>query len=102
MVKATDLRMCAFYHNTMGHKWTIITDDDCLHCIELEALLGKEENIEWLPRIDASKILKENPILTASIDVLPYAILILEEKPIAVVRAATPERMAETLAMHQS
>ncbi|MEE2811446.1 MAG: hypothetical protein VX627_00235 [Candidatus Thermoplasmatota archaeon] len=79
----------------MSMHWVILTGDDCPHCIELQAKLDGREDVDWLPKIDAKHLLEGNPILAASIDVLPFAILLIQGQPVAGIRAATPERMAE-------
>ena len=86
----------------MGFKWIVLTGEDCPHCIELQAQLEGRNDIEWMPTVEADNFLAKDPLLAASIDILPYAILISEGVPLAYVRAATPERMSEAEDLHQS
>ena len=84
----------------MGNRWIILTGDECPHCIELQAQLEGRTDVEWMPTIDAEALLEKDPLLAASVDILPYAILLINESPVAYVRAATPERMLEAESMH--
>ena len=86
----------------MGFKWIVLTGENCPHCIELQAQLDGRENVEWMPTVESTALLQKDPLLAASVDILPYAILISEEIPVAYVRAATPERMSEAESMHLS
>jgi hypothetical protein len=86
----------------MGFHWIILTGEDCPHCIELQAQLEGKEGLEWMPTVEADTLLQKDPLLAASVDILPYAILISNEIPVAYVRAATPERMAEAENIHLS
>ena len=79
----------------------IITDEDCLHCIELEAAL-QEEPLEvpnlWIEKGNGEDFFAEFPIFSASVDVLPFAGIFSHGEVKSVIRAATPERIAEALA----
>ena len=79
----------------------IITDEDCLHCIELEAAL-QEEPLEvpslWIEKGNGEDFFAEFPIFSASIDVLPFAGIFSHGAVNSVIRAATSERIAEALA----
>ena len=86
----------------MGFNWIVLTKEDCPHCIELQAQLEAREDIEWMPPVESAALLQKDPLLAASVDILPYAILISEDIPVAYVRAATPERMSEAENMHVS
>lgn len=78
----------------------IIIDDDCLHCIELEAALD-EQPLEvpnlWIEKQDAGELFAEFPVFAASVDVLPFVGIFSQGTGISVVRAATPDRIAEAL-----
>ena len=79
----------------------IITDEDCLHCIELEAAL-QEEPLEvpnlWIEKGNGEDFFAQFPIFSASVDVLPFAGIFSHGAVKSVIRAATPERIAEALA----
>lgn len=79
----------------------IITDEDCLHCIELEAAL-QEEPLEvpslWIEKGNGEDFFAEFPIFSASVDVLPFAGIFSHGAVNSVIRAATSERIAEALA----
>ena len=79
----------------------IITADDCLHCIELEATLNEQPldvpNL-WIEKQNAEDFFAEFPIFSASVDVLPFAGIFSHGAVNSVIRAATPERIAEALA----
>ena len=80
----------------------IITADDCLHCIELQAALSESPlsipNL-WIERKGAGELFAEYPLFAASIDVLPFVGIFSQGEGKAVIRAATPERIAEALAI---
>ncbi len=80
----------------------IITADDCLHCIELQAALIESPlsipNI-WVEKREALELYAEYPLFAASIDVLPFVGIFSKGEGKAVIRAATPERIAEALAI---
>ena len=80
----------------------IITADDCLHCIELEAALTEcplsIPNL-WIDKRKASQLFAEFPLFAASIDVLPFVGIFSQGEGKAVIRAATPERIAEAVAI---
>ena len=86
----------------MGFSWIILTGEDCPHCIELQAQLDGRGDVEWMQTVDADELMEKDPLLAASVDILPYAILLDNGSPVAYVRAATPERMAEAESIHQS
>ena len=78
----------------------IITAVDCLHCIELEGALS-EEPLEvpshWIDKEEAEELFTQFPIFAASVDLLPCAGIFSNGEAIAVVRAATSQRIAEVL-----
>ena len=80
----------------------IITADDCLHCIELQAALIESPlsipNL-WIEREGAGELFAEYPLFATSIDVLPFVGIFSQGEGKAVIRAATPERIAEALAI---
>ena len=79
----------------------IITADDCLHCIELEATLN-EQPLDvphlWIEKQNAVELFGEFPVFAAAVDVLPFAGIFSHGEVKSVIRAATPERIAEALA----
>ena len=79
----------------------IITDEDCLQSIVLEAAL-QEEPLEvpslWIEKGNGEDFFSEFPIFSASVDVLPFAGIFSHGAVNSVIRAATPERIAEALA----
>jgi hypothetical protein len=79
----------------------IITSGDCLHCVELEAALNEQPlNVpcHWIDKQRASEIFAAFPLFEASIDVLPCVGIFSRGEGKTVIRAATPERIAEALA----
>ena len=79
----------------------IITADDCLHCIELEATLN-EQPLDvphlWIEKQNAVELFGEFPVFAAAVDVLPFVGIFSQGAEKSVVRAATLERIAEALA----
>ena len=79
----------------------IITDEDCLHCIEMEAAL-QEEPLEvpnlWNEKGNGEDFFAEFTNFSASEDVLPFAGIFSHGAVNSVIRAATSERIAEALA----
>ena len=79
----------------------VITADDCLHCIELEAALIEQPldvpNL-WIEKLNADELFAEFPVFAAAVDVLPFVGIFSQGVEISVVRAATPQRIAEALA----
>ena len=79
----------------------IITAVDCLHCIELGAVLS-EEPLEvpfgWVDKEEADELFKQFPIFSSSIDLLPCAGIFSIGECMAVIRAATSQRITEALA----
>lgn len=79
----------------------IITAEDCLHCIELEAALNErplEITPHWIDKQKASELFAMFPLFAASIDVLPCVGIFSRGEGKTMIRAATPERIAEALA----
>ena len=79
----------------------IITTTDCLHCIELEAALNEHPlSIPslWIEKTEAEEIYAEFPLFAAAIDVLPFVGIFSQGHGKTVIRAATPERIAEAIA----
>ncbi|MEE2747073.1 MAG: hypothetical protein VX473_01210 [Candidatus Thermoplasmatota archaeon] len=79
----------------------IITADDCVHCIELQAALN-ERPLDfpslWVDKKNAGEIFAQFPLFATSVDVLPFVGIFSRGEGEAVVRAATPQRIAEALA----
>ena len=79
----------------------VITADDCLHCIELEAALNEQPldvpNL-WIEKQDAVELFGEFPVFAAAVDVLPFVGIFSQGAEKSVIRAATLERIAEALA----
>ena len=79
----------------------IVTAVDCLHCIELEAVLSEtplEVPSHWIDKEDGEEFFARFPLFAASIDLLPYAGIFSNGEGKAVIRAATTQRIAEALA----
>ena len=79
----------------------VITADDCLHCIELEAALNEQPldvpNL-WIEKQNADELFAEFPVFAAAVDILPFVGIFSQGVEKSVVRAATPQRIAEALA----
>jgi hypothetical protein len=78
----------------------IITGEDCLHCVELEASLTETRLSvphRFLDKRDAMPLFEAHPLFAASVDVLPFAGVFDEGECLAIVRAATIERIEEAL-----
>jgi len=79
----------------------IVTAEDCLHCIELEATLN-EQPLEvpnhWIDKQKASEFFAAFPLFAAAIDILPCVGIFSNGEGKTMIRAATPERIAEALA----
>ena len=78
----------------------IITATDCLHCIELQAALTEQPlNVpsQWIDKVEGGELFHRFPIFAAAIDVLPCVGIFAKGEARTVVRAATPERIAEAL-----
>ena len=79
----------------------IITAVDCLHCIELEGALS-EDPLEvpcvWIDKEESDELFTQFPIFAASLDLLPCAGIFSNGEGMAVIRAATSQRIAEALA----
>ena len=79
----------------------VLTADDCLHCIELEAALNEQPldvpNL-WIEKLNADELFAEVPVFAAAVDVLPFVGIFSQGVEKSVVRAATPQRIAEALA----
>ena len=79
----------------------IVTAEDCLHCIELEATLSEtplKVPSHWIDKEDGKEFFARFPLFAASIDLLPYAGIFSNGEGKAVIRAATSQRIAEALA----
>ena len=54
----------------------IIRAEDCLHCVELRAILSERPlscSIVWIDKKNAHDLYAEFPLFAASVDILPFA-----------------------------
>tara|TARA_A100001037_G_scaffold32650_1_gene25604 strand:+ start:322 stop:660 length:339 start_codon:yes stop_codon:yes gene_type:complete len=78
----------------------IIHTEDCLHCVELQAVLGAQPLSAptlWIDKQAGSELFERFPIFAASVDVMPFAGIFSSGKLENVVRAATKERIEDAL-----
>jgi hypothetical protein len=78
----------------------IIRAEDCLHCVELRAILSERPlscSMVWIDKKNAHDLYAEFPLFAASVDILPFAGIFSDGKLKHVVRAATRERIEDVL-----
>ena len=78
----------------------IIRAEDCLHCVELRAILSERPlscPMVWMDKKNANQLYGIFPLFAASVDILPFAGIFSDGKLKHVVRAATRERIEDVL-----
>ncbi len=78
----------------------IIRAEDCLHCVELRAILEQQPlstDMAWVDKQNASELYSRFPLFAASVDILPFAGIFAEGELKQVVRAATRERIEDAI-----
>ncbi|MED6297406.1 MAG: hypothetical protein VX828_03815 [Candidatus Thermoplasmatota archaeon] len=78
----------------------IIRAEDCLHCVELRAILSEQPlsaPMEWIDKQNATDLYSQYPLFAASVDILPFAGIFSDGELKQVVRAATRERIEDAL-----
>ncbi len=78
----------------------IIRAEECLHCVELRAILNEQPlstPVEWIDKQNASDLYSQFPLFAASVDILPFAGIFSGGELKQVVRAATRERIEDAL-----
>ena len=84
----------------LGREVIIITAEDCLHCIELEAILAVAPLSvahRFIEKGEATSLFADQTLFLHSIDVLPFAGIFDDSVCTEVIRAATRERLEEAL-----
>ena len=78
----------------------IIRAEDCLHCVELRAILSDRplsSPMVWIDKKNANELYGRFPLFAASVDILPFAGIFSHGELKQVVRAATRERIEDAL-----
>ena len=78
----------------------IIRAEDCLHCVELRAILEHQPlraPVAWVDKQNTSELYARFPLFAASVDILPFAGVFSDGELKQVVRAATRERIEDVL-----
>ena len=78
----------------------IIRAEDCLHCVELRAILSERpisQPLVWMDKKNTTQLYERFPLFAASVDILPFAGIFSHGELKQVVRAATRERIEDAL-----
>ena len=78
----------------------IIRAEDCLHCVELRAILSERPlscPMVWIDKKNTNQLYGRFPLFAASVDILPFAGIFSHGELKQVVRAATHERIEDAL-----
>ena len=78
----------------------IIRAEDCLHCVELRAVLNEHPlraPNTWIDKKNANDLYKRFSLFAASVDILPFVGIFSNGELKQVVRAATRERIEDAL-----